>query len=289
MLDLFTEGEMIASLNRGGDYMSAEVTVLSALRRGSTGRRVYIWQSFLKGKGFSPGEPDGDFGKRTEEATIEYQRRYGLSDDGVAGQQTFLKAITQGFELIEQPRVNGLGSDFPPLPKFSPLISNKEREKVFGKFMYEPAPTADSSEDIRILGTWQSDNIIKVPVPQIKAVKGSRSREYIWFHKLAATQLQKMWAAWEKAGLLDRVLSYEGSFNARFVRGSKTNLSNHSFGSGFDINYSWNKLGHRPALVGDRGSVRELVPIANDHGFFWGGHYAGRKDGMHFEVAELRK
>jgi peptidoglycan hydrolase-like protein with peptidoglycan-binding domain len=66
--------------------MTEEITVLSALRRGSKGKRVYIWQSFLKGKGFRPGEPDGDCGKQTEEATIEYQRRYGLSIDGVAGQ-----------------------------------------------------------------------------------------------------------------------------------------------------------------------------------------------------------
>lgn len=269
--------------------MSDEVTVLSALRRGSNGQRVYIWQSFLKGKGFQLGEPDEVFGRRTEEATVEYQRKYGLVADGVAGQQTFLKAMTQGFELVDQPRANGLGSDYPPLPNFPPLSSNKIRSKIFGEFKYEPAPTAESPEDIRIIGSWESENIAKVLVPQIKAVKGSGGREYIRFHKLAAVQLQKMWAAWEKAGLLSLVLTYEGSFNARFVRGSKTNLSNHSFGSGFDINYAWNKLGQRPALVGDRGSVRELVPIANDHGFFWGGHYEGRKDGMHFEVAELRK
>jgi Putative peptidoglycan binding domain/D-alanyl-D-alanine carboxypeptidase len=31
-----------------------------------------------------------------------------------------------------------------------------------------------------------------------------------------------------------------------------------------------------------------LVGIANDHGFYWGGHYSKRLDGMHFEVAQLR-
>jgi hypothetical protein len=40
-------------------------------------------------------------------------------------------------------------------------------------------------------------------------------------------------------------------------------------------------------LVGEKGSVRELVPIANRWGFYWGGHYNGRPDGMHFEVAFL--
>ena len=74
---------------------------------------------------------------------------------------------------------------------------------------------------------------------------------------------------------------------ARRVRGSATKLSNHAFGAALDINYAWNKLGHIPALIGSRGSLRELVPIANQLGFYWGGHYAGRKDGMHFEVAKI--
>jgi len=66
-------------------------------------------------------------------------------------------------------------------------------------------------------------------------------------------------------------------------------LSNHAFGSAFDINASFNALGVEPARVGDRGCVRELVTIANDHGFYWGGHFAKRPDGMHFEVANIQE
>ncbi len=97
-----------------------------------------------------------------------------------------------------------------------------------------------------------------------------------------------MWADWEAAKLLDRILVYDGSFVPRFVRGSRTVLSNHAYGSAFDINERYNKLGKRAALVGERGCVRELVPIANLWGFCWGGHYNGRPDSMHFEVAFLR-
>jgi hypothetical protein len=35
------------------------------------------------------------------------------------------------------------------------------------------------------------------------------------------------------------------------------------------------------------GSVFNLVSIAHDHGFYWGGLFTKRRDGMHFEVAEL--
>jgi hypothetical protein len=95
-----------------------------------------------------------------------------------------------------------------------------------------------------------------------------------------------LWADWERAGLLHLVLTWHGSYVARFVRGSDRTLSNHAFGSAFDINFAWNKLGTVPALVGQKGTVRELVQIANDNGFYWGGHFK-RLDGMHFEVAQV--
>ena len=107
------------------------------------------------------------------------------------------------------------------------------------------------------------------------------------FHRRAAGQLEALWAAWGRAGLLGRVRTYEGSYAARFVRGRPGQLSSHAYGSAFDINQRWNRLGHLPAPAGAAGSVRELVDIANAHGFFWGGHFKGRPDGMHFEVAKL--
>jgi hypothetical protein len=69
-----------------------------------------------------------------------------------------------------------------------------------------------------------------------------------------------------------------------FVTGGAV-VSN-SWGTAFDINAKWNYLGARPALVGERGCVRELVEIANAQGWFWGGHYPDRKDGMHFELVQ---
>ena len=97
----------------------------------------------------------------------------------------------------------------------------------------------------------------------------------------------QLWKDWEAADLLHLVLTWEGSFVPRFVRGSRTTLSNHAFGSAFDINAPWNGLGIVPPLVGQKGSVRELVLLAHKYGFYWGGHF-NRKDGMHFEVAFLK-
>jgi hypothetical protein len=108
------------------------------------------------------------------------------------------------------------------------------------------------------------------------------------FHRLAADQLTGLWEEWESKKLLDRILTFNGAFAKRFVKGSMTTLSNHAFGSAFDINYDNNKLGERPALVGEKGSVRELVQIAHRWGFYWGGHFRNRPDGIHFEIAFLK-
>ncbi len=82
-------------------------------------------------------------------------------------------------------------------------------------------------------------------------------------------------------------MTYDGAFNPRLIRGSATNLSCHAWGIAIDINVPWNGLGIVPSLKGQKGSVRELVKIANRLGFYWGGHF-GRKDGMHFEIAKLK-
>ena len=81
------------------------------------------------------------------------------------------------------------------------------------------------------------------------------------------------------------IKTFNGSYVPRLIRGSKTELSSHAFGIAFDINMQWNMLSTEPALLGHKGSVRELVAIAHDHGFYWGGHFS-RKDGMHFELAK---
>lgn len=172
-----------------------------------------------------------------------------------------------------------------PPATIKPVFDTAARQKLFGVFEFTPDPVASNPERIRILGTWQQDTIVPVVLPQlIKRGIGPKNGT-ILFHRLAAAQLQRCWALWEQAGLLDRIQSFDGTFNARFIRGSRTHLSNHAFGTAFDINARSNGLAVQPPLVGQPGSIRELVPYAQACGFYWGGHFADRLDGMHFEVA----
>lgn len=259
---------------------------MQILRRGSEGDEVRRWQRFLIGQEFLETGADGVFGPVTERATKAFQRRARIDADGMVGPMTYAAALQRGFDPGFTDALGGEdGANWPPRPDFQPLVSNAERARVFGEFSFEPL--GDTSDDIRILGGWQKANIRPAVVTQLSGVKGAPKDGRIWVHRLVVEQVRGLFKAWEDAGLIDRLLTWEGSFAPRFVRGGRPVLSNHAWGTAFDVNFQWNRLATVPALRGEKGSVRELVPIATEHGFYWGGHFT-RCDGMHFEVARIQ-
>lgn len=263
------------------------------LTRGDSGPDVAAVQHFLVGQGIVHLVADGQFGPLTESAVKTFQRARHLDPDGKVGPKTRAAMMALGFGGdAPPPSTSRSATDpawFPPPPSFKPLVGNAERAQVFGRFAFVPAPTDQNPEGIRITDGWDRQNIVTVEVPQLRGVAGAPSHAKVSFHRLVAPKALTLFEAWEKAGLLSLVRSWGGSWAPRFIRGSRTTLSNHAFGSAFDINVAWNGLGTRGAAVGAVGSVRQLVPIANELGWYWGGHWTsgGRPDPMHFELATL--
>lgn len=67
----------------------AEILALS--RRGSRGQEVVNIQTRLKKWGYLNGNVDGIYGVKTEEAVKKFQRKHGLTPDGIAGPATLAK------------------------------------------------------------------------------------------------------------------------------------------------------------------------------------------------------
>lgn len=165
------------------------------------------------------------------------------------------------------------------------VLNQTQLEQLFGRFRWWP--NGDSA--ITIDPNWTAQNIITVHIPELVGVStgfGPCSGNIQW-HKAGAEQLRRFFRELRERGLLHHIKQWGGSFVPRRVRGG-TSLSRHSWAIAFDINVPGNHLGRMPAARGTHWSVRELVEIAERHGFAWGGNFpAPRQDGMHFELCKI--
>jgi len=69
----------------------------------------------------------------------------------------------------------------------------------------------------------------------------------------------------------------------REIRGSSTNLSNHSSGTAIDLNSTKHPLGKIGTFPNEK--VPMIRALAKKYGILWGGDFKHRKDEMHFEIA----
>jgi peptidoglycan hydrolase-like protein with peptidoglycan-binding domain len=271
------------------------------LRLGMRGADVALWRRFLRGHGAAlPEQPEDLFDEACVAATRGFQIAQGIEVDGKVGEETWRTA--RRLDAALKPPKPVADPDLPvqPDPPRAPRLTEKRRVQLYtAPADWEVIAGARDPDAVRFTDGWEEANIVRVPVPELAGIPGARNDGVVRFHRMAAARLQTLFAAWKAAGLMDRVLTFDGGFNARMIRGEPKKdrpgfdprhpkaLSNHSFGLAFDINAAMNPLNQPPARRGERGCVYDLLPLAWDHGFFWGGNFGSPLDGMHFEVGDV--
>ncbi len=273
---------------------------------------VQRWQYFLRKQGFAEvGAVDGSFRDQTVTATTLFQRQHGITPTGKLDQLTLEAARAVGYVVVADDfYADKTAETYPARPTDLSSPSNEWRNKTFGcfKFIQREIQFRDRPEAIVIQGScddqladWEASNVVRTVVPQLAGIPGARPDGTIRCHRLAAGKIQELFRKWDAHNLMHLVISFAGIYAARYKKGKSpgdgpqpaqksdavSDLSNHSFGTAFDINADSNPFGARPALEPNRGALRELVADANALGFFWGGHFNQSKDGMHFELARL--
>lgn len=169
-------------------------------------------------------------------------------------------------------------------------------------FKWKHAPTPSDPDHIKILDSWDVLNIGSFACEELSAWTHGKSRIVTLNHSVKDSFLA-LWKAWTKEGVLELLKAdysptftpsgqpkivvhdgWAGAYNPRFKRGvphdqNPNHLSNHASGHAFDICSRRYPLGR---AVDGPDLMHMLVPIAESHGWKWGGSFI-RPDGMHFQ------
>ena len=110
-------------------------------------------------------------------------------------------------------------------------------------------------------------------------------QDFPWFPKKTVfinqefmAKLKPAFQLLESNSLHTEIKTFDGCFNIRFVRGSKSVFSLHSWGCAMDLNAAINPLGSAGKWSNDFINIMEIS------GIFCGQNFIGRKDPMHFAL-----
>lgn len=153
---------------------------------------------------------------------------------------------------------------------------------VFGAFDFRDGARRGAIE-ITDPADWATRHLVAFDHPILRGL-GRRPQPV---HRLAEPHLRAVFDAIVERGLQDLILTFDGSFVPRYKNWNPASgeLSSHSWGIAIDLNQRFNPAGRQPALPGETGCLRELVPLFAAQGYAWGGHFERGVDGMHFELA----
>lgn len=178
---------------------------------------------------------------------------------------------------------SGSNADGPPKDsrRKQPIVfSRAQIEQKFGRI----DPVREKGDgSFKILNPDFASHVVLADISPLKGIPGVPGKGKVECHELIRDDLQGAIQEIADQGKTNLILRWDGLWVPRHTLWDpRRSYSAHSWGIAFDINARWNGYGSEPAQLGSFGSVRELVPIFEKHGFFWGGHFR-TPDGMHFQ------
>jgi peptidoglycan hydrolase-like protein with peptidoglycan-binding domain len=265
---------------------------------GAAGRNyrtdVMLVQRLLKDHGCSPGPIDGMCGPRTVRAIVTFQASFLPHPDGrVDAQGSTWRHLN-----------NAPASEMPRKPAQSPAASLARAQ---------PPANASSNQDLiaRIprpaKGTINQGLIAVSPSFMVQQLGQPRNAYSANCQPITNATLQKHVVSesvgpFKVTGLKPALASLRealsqvkreqpavyaalgtaGMLCCRYIRGSTTNISNHSWGTAVDLTLKGvlDKRGDNMVQVG----LSLMAPIMNQHGWYWGAAF-GTEDAMHFEAS----
>lgn len=156
--------------------------------------------------------------------------------------------------------------------------------KIAGDVKFQVVTSKSQNSNIVLCGSFERDNLQVVTIPFLSAVPGAPLSGRIRLHIKAAPSFIAAMSELHESEHWPELLSYDGTFCPRLIRGSYDVLSNHALGLAVDFNAAWNGFGQPPAAPGEKGSMHNIAKIFKAYGWSWGGDWK-HADGMHLEFS----
>jgi peptidoglycan hydrolase-like protein with peptidoglycan-binding domain len=250
------------------------------IRRGSKGDDVRRWQAFLLMDGYRIGLADGNFGRKTETATKQYQIKKGLKADGIVGPGTW-KFVPNNFIPV-----------LPAIPVDKPSISSESSSTNNNKPSNLIWPKQDYKSMTNFYGAvGENQTKLSLPYPMKLAWDKNTTLNKITCHKKCVEAFYNIFENTLKVyGQKDitklKLDLFGGCLNVRKMRGGSA-WSIHSWGAAIDLDPDNNQLkwGKDRASFGKK-EYEEFWKIVESEGAVSLGR-ARNFDWMHFQFAKL--
>jgi hypothetical protein len=112
----------------------------------------------------------------------------------------------------------------------------------------------------------------------------------LYINKLMREPLIRVFNTLVSTKLYTEIKTFDGCFNVRYQRGSKTRISRHSWGLALDFNAAWNPLvkvtnppGRSVLYAKHVTWSSQFLQVWRNEGFVCGADWKSSIDGMHFE------
>ena len=265
---------------------------------GAAGRNyrtdVMLVQRLLTRHGMSPGTSDGLCGPRTVRAIIAFQSLFLSHPDGrVDPQGSTWRHLNNATASAMPPqaartlaasagRASALPSSSPnqdliaSVPRPARATINQGLTAVSPSYMVQQLgqPRSVYSKDCQpITNTTLQRHVVSESVGPFNVTGLRPALESL---RTALAQVRREQPAVYTA------LGTAGMLCCRYIRGSTTAISNHSWGTAVDLKLKGvlDRRGDNLVQVG----LALMAPIMNQHGWYWGAAF-GTEDAMHFEAS----
>jgi hypothetical protein len=254
-----------------------------AVGRGGTNQAVDVRrvQQLLLARGFARlGDADGICGRNTVDAIVDFQRGFMRRPDGridPGGRSWHHLAGTYSGMIRQPPPATLSTTDLTrPVPRPAADTLNPGLQAVSNRRMLE------------LIGDPRSgDYSSQCQPPTLPRVRRNTVLDSVGPFRVAGLVPAVLSL---KAVMIDiraeqpavyRTLGTAGMLCCRWVRGSTTSISNHSWGTAIDLTLGGVLDVHGNDSV--QFGLTLIAPIFNRHGWFWGAAFR-TEDGMHFEA-----